>query len=44
VVEVLAMALDLSRSAIRITAGETSPLKTVEIDGDAGLLDRLPPR
>ena len=44
VVEVLAKALGLPRSAVRITAGETSPLKTVEIDGDAGLLGRLPPR
>jgi uncharacterized protein YggU (UPF0235/DUF167 family) len=44
VIEVLAEALDLPKSALRIVSGETSPLKTVEIDGDAGLLGLLPPR
>jgi hypothetical protein len=44
VVEVLAEALDLPKSALRITSGETSPLKTVEVDADARLLDKLPPR
>jgi uncharacterized protein YggU (UPF0235/DUF167 family) len=44
VVDVLAEALDLPKSALRIVSGETSPLKTVEIDGDAGLLGLLPPR
>ena len=44
VVEVLAEALGLPKSALRIAAGETSPLKTVEVDADAELLDRLPPR
>lgn len=42
VVEVLSEALDLPRRAIRIVAGETSPLKTVEIVGDVSR--RLPPR
>jgi uncharacterized protein (TIGR00251 family) len=37
VVEVLAKALGVPRSAIRITAGASSPLKTVEIDGDPAL-------
>lgn len=40
VVDGLAKALGVPRRAIRITAGETSPLKTVEIDGDPA----LPPR
>jgi uncharacterized protein YggU (UPF0235/DUF167 family) len=44
VVEVLAEALDLPKSALRIVSGETSPLKTVEVDGDAGLLGKLPAR
>jgi uncharacterized protein YggU (UPF0235/DUF167 family) len=34
---VLAKALGVPRSAIRITAGASSPLKTVEIDGDPAL-------
>ena len=38
VIEVLAKALGVSKSAIRITAGETSPLKTVEIDIDPSRL------
>jgi uncharacterized protein len=37
VIEVLAGALGLPRSCVRIVAGETSPLKTVEIDGDRPL-------
>ncbi len=44
VVEVLAEALDLPKSAFRIVSGETSPLKTVEVDADARLLEKLPPR
>lgn len=44
VVEVLAEALNLPKSALRIVSGETSPLKTVEVDGDAGLLGKLPAR
>jgi len=44
VIEVLAEALGLPKSALRIVSGETSPLKTVEIDGDAGLPGVLPPR
>ena len=44
VVEVLAAALGLSRSQVRIVAGETTPLKTAEVDGAAGLLAKLPTR
>ena len=33
VVEVLSDALGVTRSAVRIVAGETSPRKTVEVDG-----------
>ena len=44
VVEVLAAALGLPRGRVRIVAGETSPLKTVEIDGDDALLMKLPGR
>ena len=44
VVELLASALGLSRSQVRIVAGETSPLKTADVDGAADLLDKLPPR
>ncbi|HZE99194.1 MAG TPA: DUF167 domain-containing protein [Planctomycetota bacterium] len=44
VIGVLAGVLGLSPSAVRITGGETSPLKSVEIDGAEGLLGRLPPR
>ncbi len=44
VVEVLAEALGLPPARIRIVAGQTSPLKTVEIDGDETLLGRLPSR
>jgi uncharacterized protein len=42
VVKVLAAALGVSRSQVRIIAGETSPLKTVEVDVDHALLARLP--
>jgi len=42
VVEVLAAALGVSRSKVRIVSGETSPLKTVEVDGDDALASRLP--
>jgi len=43
-VEVLAAALGLPRSRVRIVSGETSPLKTVEIDGGEELRSKLPPR
>jgi uncharacterized protein len=42
VVEVLAAALRVPRAHVRIVSGETSPLKTVEIDGGDDLLARLP--
>lgn len=44
VVEVLAGALELAVSRVRIVSGETSPLKTVEIDGpdEKTILARLP--
>ncbi|MGN6514895.1 MAG: DUF167 family protein [Rhizomicrobium sp.] len=35
----LADALDIPKSAIRIAAGETSRLKTIEIDGDRPRLE-----
>jgi len=44
VIELLAAALGLPRSSIRVTAGETSPQKTVLIEGEATLLGRLPAR
>lgn len=44
VIDVLAEALGLPRRAVRITGGETSPQKTVEIDADPGILAKLPPR
>jgi uncharacterized protein (TIGR00251 family) len=44
VVGLLAEALGLPRSSIRITAGETSPQKTVQIEGTPKLLGRLPAR
>jgi uncharacterized protein (TIGR00251 family) len=37
-VALLATTLDLPRRAVRISAGETSRGKTVEIDGDPGAL------
>jgi uncharacterized protein YggU (UPF0235/DUF167 family) len=42
--ELLAKALGLGRSSLRITAGETSALKTVEVDGAGALLEKLPAR
>jgi uncharacterized protein len=42
VLDVLAAALGLPRSRVRIVAGETSPLKTVEVDGDESLRSKLP--
>lgn len=44
VVEVLAGALGLPRSRVRIVAGQTAPLKTVDIDGDDSVLAKLPPK
>lgn len=44
VIDVLAESLGLTRNQIRISSGETSPLKTVEIDGDASILSKLPAR
>jgi uncharacterized protein (TIGR00251 family) len=41
VIGVLAAALGLARSQVRIVAGETSPLKTVEIEADPSVLSRL---
>ena len=41
VIEVLAAALGVPRSKVRILAGETSPLKTVEVDGDESLLSKF---
>jgi uncharacterized protein (TIGR00251 family) len=41
VIEVLADALGVPRSKVRILAGETSPLKTVEVDGDESLLSKF---
>ena len=42
VIGVLAKALGVARSAVRITAGETSPLKTVEVDGGREMTANLP--
>jgi len=46
VIDLLAEALELPRSRVRIVAGSASPLKTVELDHgeEADLLARLPPR
>jgi uncharacterized protein (TIGR00251 family) len=44
VIDVLAMALGVARSQVRITAGERSPLKTVQIDAPDDVLARLPAR
>jgi len=44
VVEVLAAALGVPRNRVRIVAGETSPLKTVEIEGHDSLRALLPPQ
>lgn len=43
VVGLLAETLGVSKSAVRIVAGQTSPLKTVEIDAAESVLRRLPP-
>lgn len=43
-IDVLAEAVGLARQRIRLVAGQTSPLKTVEIDGGEDLRSRLPPR
>ena len=45
VIEVLAAALELPTSRLRIVAGESSPLKTVEIDAsdEVAILSKLPP-
>ena len=41
-VALLARALDVPKSAVTIAAGETSRVKTIEIDGDEAVLrDRL---
>ena len=37
-IELLAKALDIPKSSIRIAAGETSRLKTIQIDGDSAAL------
>jgi len=42
VIGVLSRALGVSRSVIRLTAGETSPLKTVEVDAEEELRAKLP--
>jgi uncharacterized protein (TIGR00251 family) len=44
VVDVIAGALGVPRSRVRIVAGETAPLKTVDIDGDDAVLAKLPPK
>lgn len=44
VIVVLAAALGIPRSRVRITAGASTPLKTVEVDADDSVLSRLPPR
>jgi uncharacterized protein len=44
VVQLLAETLGLPRARVRIVAGETSPIKTLEIDGDESCLANLPAR
>ena len=44
VIDVLAAALGVARSQVRIVTGETSPLKTVEVDGSDTILSKLPPK
>jgi uncharacterized protein (TIGR00251 family) len=44
VIDVLAAALGVARSQVRIVTGETSPLKTVEVDGSDAMLSKLPPK
>ena len=43
VIDVLAEAIGLARHRIRLVAGQTSPLKTVEIDGGEDVRSKLPP-
>jgi uncharacterized protein (TIGR00251 family) len=38
-IELLAKSLDIPKSSIRVAAGETSRLKTIEIDGDRARLE-----
>jgi len=40
VVEAVADALQVTKGAVRITAGASSRRKVVEVDGDEGALDR----
>lgn len=42
VTDVLAATLGIPRGRVRIVGGETSPLKTVDIDGGEELLAKLP--
>lgn len=44
VIDVLAAALGIPRAQLRIVAGETSPLKTVDIDAGDEVLSKLRPR
>ena len=44
VVDVIAGALGVPRSRVRIVAGGTAPLKTVDVDGDDAVLAKLPPK
>ena len=41
VIDLLAESLGVPKSAVRITAGQASPLKTVEIDADPSAVNRL---
>lgn len=41
VMELLAGALELPPSRLRIVSGETSPLKTLEIDGEEGVVAKV---
>jgi uncharacterized protein (TIGR00251 family) len=44
VVELIAEALGLARNQVRIVAGETAALKTIQVEGGDSLLSKLPPR
>jgi len=44
VIELLAETLGISGGQVRITSGETSPLKTVELDAAPSILSKLPER